>query len=73
MINLKDFESALLKIDKKHYKRIKIYYIGYMTILKICGYESIYNVNSLYLLINHENGYIEAKNGNRYLIFCWFC
>ena len=28
MINLKDFESNLLKIDKKHYKGIKIYYIG---------------------------------------------
>ena len=73
MINLKDFESGLLKIDKKHYKGIKIYYIGYITILKIYSYESIYSVNSLYLLINHENGYIEAKNGNRYLIFCWFC
>ena len=35
MINLKDFESGLLKIDKKHYKGIKIYYIGYITILKI--------------------------------------
>ena len=31
MINLKDFESGLLKIDKKHYKGINIYYIGYIT------------------------------------------
>ena len=39
MINLKDFKSDLLKIDKKHYKGINIYYIGYITILKIhdCG------------------------------------
>ena len=28
MINLKDFESGLLKINKKHYKGINIYYIG---------------------------------------------
>ena len=28
MINLKDFESSLLKIDKKHYKGINVYYIG---------------------------------------------
>ena len=34
MINLKDFESNLLKIDKKHYKGIDIYYIGNITIKK---------------------------------------
>ena len=34
MINLKNFESDLLKIDKKHYKNIDIYYIGYITIKK---------------------------------------
>ena len=32
MINLKNFESNLLKIDKKHYKGTDIYYIGYITI-----------------------------------------
>ena len=32
MISLKDFESSLLNIDKKHYKGINIYYIGYITI-----------------------------------------
>ena len=30
IINLKDFESNLLKIDKKDYKGIIIYYIGYI-------------------------------------------
>ena len=34
MINLENFESNLSKIDKKHYKSIDIYYIGYMTIKK---------------------------------------
>ena len=69
MINLKDFESGLLKIDKKHYKGINIYYTGYMTIKKIDDYESIYSVNPLHLQVNHANGYIEEKNGNKYLIF----
>ena len=69
MINLKEFESGLLKIDKKHYKGINIYYIGYMTIKKIDDYESIYSVNPLHLQVNHANGYIEEKNGNKYLIF----
>ena len=35
MINLENFESNLLKIDKKHYKDIDFYYIGYITIKKI--------------------------------------
>ena len=69
MINLKDFDSNLLKIDKKHYKGINIYYIGYITIKKIDDCENIYSVNPLYLLVNHASGYIEEKNGNKYLIF----
>ena len=52
-INLKDFESNLSKIHQKHYKRINIYYIGYITIKKIDDYESIYSVNPLYLLVNY--------------------
>ena len=69
MINLKNVDSNLLKIDKKHYKGINIYYIGYITIKKIDEYESIYSVNPLYLRINHASGYIEEKNGNKYLVF----
>ena len=34
MINIKDFDSNLLKIDKKSYKNIGIYNIGYITITK---------------------------------------
>ena len=68
MINLKDFDSNLLKPDKKHYKGINIYYIGYITIKKIDDCGSIYNANPLYLQVNHANGYIEEKNGNKYLI-----
>ena len=35
MINIKDFDSSLLKIGKKSYKNIAIYNIGYITIKKI--------------------------------------
>ena len=69
MINLKNFDSNLLKIDKKHYKGINIYYIVYITIKKTDDYENIYSVNPLYLRINHASGYIEEKNGNNYLVF----
>ena len=30
MINIKDFDSNILKMDKKSYKNIDIYYIGYI-------------------------------------------
>ena len=59
----------MLKIDKKSYKNIGIYNIGYITIKNIDDYENIYSVNLLYLLVNHTNGYIEEKGMNKYLIF----
>ena len=61
MINLKKFQPNLLKIDRKSYKNIGIYNIGYITIKKIDDYENIYSVNPLYLNVNHANGYIEEK------------
>ena len=42
MIDIKTFDSDLLKIDKKSYKDIGIYSIGYITIKKIDDYENIY-------------------------------
>ena len=35
IINIKDFHSNLLRIDKKQYKDIDIYYIGYITVKKL--------------------------------------
>ena len=69
MINIKNFDPILLKIDKKSYKNIGIYNIGYITIKKIDDYENIYSVNPLYLIIAHANGYIEEKGVNKYLVF----
>ena len=69
IIDLKDFDARLLKIDKKSYKNIGIYNIGYTAIKKIDDYENIYSVNPLYLRVNHASGYIEEKNGSKYLIF----
>ena len=45
IINLKNVESKLLKIDKKSYKNIGIYNIGYITIKKIDDCENIYSLN----------------------------
>ena len=69
IINIKKFDSNLLKIDKKSYKDIGIYNTGYITIKKIDDYENIYSVNPLYLIIAHASGYIEEKGVNKYLVF----
>ena len=69
MINIKNSEQNLLKIDRKSYRNIGIQNNGYVTIKKIDDCENIYSVNPLYLRVNHANEYIEEKNGNKYLIF----
>ena len=69
IIDLENFKSNLLKIDKKSYKDIGIYNIGYITIKKIDNYENISSVNPFYLHITHASGYIEEIHGNKYLIF----
>ena len=67
-INLKDFDASLLKVDKKDYKEIDIYYIGYVTVKKIANCNNINSVNPLYLMIDKMIGHFEEKNGNKYLV-----
>ena len=67
--DLINFDAKLLKIDKKSYKNINIYYIGYITNKKIDDCENIKSVNPLYLLIDHASGYTEEKGVNKYLVF----
>ena len=69
IIDLKDFDAKLLKTDKKSHKNLDIYNIGYITNTKIDNCKNINSVNPLYLRIDHASGYIEEKNGNKYLIF----
>ena len=60
-INLKDFDARLLKVDKKYYKEIDIYYIGYVTVKKIANCNNMNSVNPLYLKINKMIGHFEEK------------
>ena len=69
IIDLKKFNARLLKIDKKSYKSISIYNVGYITKKKIDDCEKINSVNPLYFLISNASGYIEEKDVNKYLIF----
>ena len=68
MINIKNFDSNLLKIDKDLYKNSDIYHISYIT-MKDSDYLTINSVNSLFLIIDKVDDYIDEKNGDKYLIF----
>ena len=68
MINIQNFQSNLLKIDKKPYKDFDIYYIGYITIKKIDNCKNIHSVNPLYLMVGPATGYFTEKNSEKYLI-----
>ena len=68
-INLKDFDARLLKIDKKNYSEIDIYYIvGYVTVNKIANCNNINSENPLYLMIHEMIGHFEEKNESKYLV-----
>ena len=69
IIDIENFDAGLLKIDKKSYKDINIYNIGYVTKKKISNCMNINSVNPLYLGITRANGYIEDKGINKYLVF----
>ena len=60
MTNIKNFGSNLLKIDKRLYKNIDIYYFGYIT-MKNSDYVKINSVKSLYLIIDKVDGFIDEK------------
>ena len=59
IINIKNFDPNNIKIDKKSYKNIITYYIGYVTPI---------SVKPLYLIINKVNECIEIYNGNKFFM-----
>ena len=64
LINIKAFDARLLKLDKKNINRS--WYLLYW----LCHKKPEWNVNSvnpLYLMIYRIDGFIEEKNGDKYL------
>ena len=58
MININDFNPKNIKVDKKSFKDILIYYIEY---------ETSDGVELLFASFNRINEYIEDYNGSKYL------
>ena len=78
IIDIRKFESNLLKIDKLSHRDLEFFYIGNNAIKKVsnyncncncdCDYENIRSVNPLYLIIHSATGYFEEKSNEKYLI-----
>ena len=51
----------MIKIDKKSYKSIHIYYVGYITIKNVSDCERINSVNPLHFIAGKADGYIKKK------------
>ena len=45
------------------------FWVQLQSLKKIDGYENIYSVDPLYLMIGEVIGHIEENNGNKYLVF----
>ena len=64
MVNVLNFEASNLKLDRKTWKDLDIYYIGYNDEKPDWNANS---VNPLSLINNRVNGYVSEKNGNKFL------
>ena len=68
LINVSNFEAGNFKIDKKTWKDIDIYYIGYVDKAKLSE-RKVNTVNPLYLVVNKVFCFVKEKNGVKYLKF----
>ena len=69
IIDLDEFDESKIKVDKKDFNDIDIYYLGYEHKKKISKCDVINSVNPLYLRIVDINGQFEkGKDDAWYLI-----
>ena len=66
LINVLKFEASNLKLDKKTWRDIDIYYIGYVDKDKPSGWK-VNSANPLYVIINRVYGIVSEKNGFRFI------
>ena len=69
IIDLDEFDGSKIKVDKKYFNDIDIYYLGYEHKKKISECDVINSVNPLYLRIENTNGqFKKGKDDVWYLI-----
>ena len=72
IINVKDFDSSLLKIYTLSYNRVfslNSYYIIYIPPKNLNHMCVNHEKDFLYLFLDDADGYIEENDGNKYLVF----
>ena len=71
IINLDEFDVSKIKVDKKDFNDIDIYYLGYKHKKKLSECNVINGVNTLYLRIININGqFKKGKDDAWYLVIC---
>ena len=70
IINLDEFDGSKIKVDRKNFNDIDIYYLGYEHKKKITECNEINSVNPLYLRIKDMKGQFKKGKGDNlwYLI-----
>ena len=69
IINLDEFDESKIKVDKKDFNDIDIYYLGYEHKKKILECNVINSVNPLYLrIINMNSQFEKGKDDAWYLV-----
>ena len=72
IINLYEFDESKIKVDKKDFNNIDIYYLGYEYQKIITECNKIKSVNPIYLRIRDMKGKFEkSKDGAWYLIISY--
>ena len=65
MINLDEFDGSKIKVDRKNFNDIDIYYLGYEYKKKITECNEMNSVNPLYLRIKYMKGqFKKGKSDN---------
>ena len=59
IINLDEFDGIKIKVDRKNFNDIDIYYLGYEYKKKITEFNKINSVNPLYLRIKDMKGHLK--------------
>ena len=69
IIDLDEFDGSKIKVDKKDFNYIDIYYLGYQHKKKISECNVINSVNPLYLkIINMKDQFKKGKDDAWYLV-----
>ena len=73
MVNIKYFDSYLLKIDKNllHWKHHNERLLRFQNCSNYSDFVNIHSVNPSYFIIGEIDGYIQEKHENKYLIFAF--